>query len=445
MSVFQLEQHRRPLRSAPEKGEPITEREALGWLPHTCFRTGPPRRTGLELELVLTTHGVQGERVPESRRAALLTDLRALPLRSGLTMEPGGQVELSSPPADTVVAAVADLKHDLTLVRRQASWHGLRLSGAGLDPFRAPRRILRDPRYVAMESYFDRAGTAGRVMMCCTASVQVNVEAAEDGGTQENLSRRWRLLHAVGPTLVAAFANSPLHRGRPTGWASTRHAVWWAIDARRTRPVRPLPGEPLPAAYARWCLDAPLMLVRRPATTTGCPDWTAPAGVTFRDWIRYGRQAVPDLEAPTRDDLAYHLTTLFPPVRARGHLEVRYVDAQPGDGWRVPAAVVCALVENQRAGDLALQACAGTAQRWLDAARFGVHDVALRRSAVRVLSLAAGSLRRHETTRELANLVEEFLARYTLRGRHPGDDLLDTVAGIGRPPCAVHPAAGGRP
>jgi len=105
--------------------------------------------------------------------------------------------------------------------------------------------------------------------------------------------------------------------------------------------------------------------------------------LTFRDWIRQGEHAVPGRPAPTLDDLAYHQTTLFPPVRARGHLEVRYLDAQPGDGWRVPAAVVSALVQDRRAGDLAREACEETGTLWRDAARSGVHHPALRASATR--------------------------------------------------------------
>jgi glutamate--cysteine ligase len=408
---------------------PITERDALGWLPHVCFRTGPPRQVGLELELLLSTRGVDAAPVSEPRHAVFVDDLRRLRLASRLTVEPGGQVELSGPPAPDVAAAVTVLGADLDRVRRQAARHGVRLVGAGLDPYRAPRRILTHPRYAAMEAYFDRTGRAGRLMMCSTASVQVNVEAG-GGADDATVQRRWSVLHAVGPALVAAFANSPLYRGRASGWATGRQAVWWALDAARTRAVRPLAGESLGEAWARWCLDAPLLLVRRPGTHAR---WTAPAGVRFRDWIRHGPTAVPGCDAPTLDDLAYHLTTLFPPVRARGHLEVRYLDAQPGDGWRVPAAVVSALVDDPRAADLALDACEATKDRWLDAARRAVHDPQLRRAATTVLAAAAASLRARCTTRPLGDLVEDHLARWTTLGRTPGDDLLDRLNGTGVP------------
>ena len=83
-----------------------------------------------------------------------------------------------------------------------------------------------------------------------------------------------------------------------------------------------------------YVLDAQVMVLRDP----GSRRWTAPSGLTFRDWVR-GAVGPP----PTADDLDYHMSTLFPPVRPRGHLELRVIDAQPGDGWIVPTAVVSAL------------------------------------------------------------------------------------------------------
>jgi len=149
--------------------QPVSEHGALGWLPRTCFRTGPSHRTGLELELQLMTSGPAGDHVPTTERITLMADLHTLPLRSRLTVEPGGQIELSSPPADDVAGAAGHLGHDLALVRRRVEWHCLRLVGSGLDPCRAPRRVLEGPRYAAMETYFDRRGVAGRLMMCSTA------------------------------------------------------------------------------------------------------------------------------------------------------------------------------------------------------------------------------------------------------------------------------------
>ena len=161
--------------------------------------------------------------------------------------------------------------------------------------------------------------------------------------------RRWRLVHAIGPVLVAAFANSPLRVGRPTGWRSSRQQVWSHMDPGRTRP--PTLGPDPREAWARYALDAQVMCVRE----EGSADWSAPPGLTFRDWVR-GGTADRTLRRPTVGDLDYHLSTLFPPVRPHGHLELRMIDAQPGDGWIVPLAVASALLDDARASDAAMAA-----------------------------------------------------------------------------------------
>jgi glutamate--cysteine ligase len=305
---------------------------------------------------------------------------------------------------------------DLAELRRLAADHGLELVGVGMDQRDVRRRVRREPRYAAMETYLDRWGPAGRAMMRRTASVQVNLEAADDPAG--NVERRWELLSTIGPALVAAFANSPGRAGRWHGWASARMAVWLTLDPGRTAEPRAWPGETLEQAWTRWCLDAPLMLARRPDG-----DWSAPPGVTFRDWIDCGIFAVPGRDGPTVEDLAYHLTTLFPPVRARGHLEVRYIDAQPGDWWRVPVAVLWALCTDGDAALAAVDACEGQRGRWRDAARCGMRDAALARAAIHVLELALDSLARSPRGRCAAPAVHAYLEHWTRLGRSPGDDL----------------------
>src|SRR5262249_56819268 len=130
-------------------------------------------------------------------------------------------------------------------------------------------RVRREPRYAAMETYLDRWGPAGRTMMRRTASLQVNLEAA--GDPADPVEHRWELLSAVGPALVAAFANSPGRSGRWHGWASTRMAVWLTIDPGRTAEPRAWPGESIPQAWARWGLDPPLVLARPPARAPPAP------------------------------------------------------------------------------------------------------------------------------------------------------------------------------
>jgi glutamate--cysteine ligase len=387
-------------------GQPITEADAEGWLPKTCFKHGPPGRIGVELEYVVHTLG--STHVPPWQLRRLHEELAELPLDSRFTSEPGGQVELSSRPADSFGSVIELLAADLALVTEVMDRHGARLVGTGIDPLPPPPRLLDGPRYVAMDTYLSRWGRAGQAMMRSTASVQVNVEAAVAG---QDLAERWELLHLVGPVLSAAFATSGSHPGADpawAGWAGLRQAVWQHLDPSRCRAPEPAPGESVPEAWARWVLDASVLAVRRP---TG--DWAAPPGLTFRQWLRQGPAAVPGYGPPTLADLAYHLTTLFPPVRARGHLEVRYLDAQPGRWWRVPSAVIGVLVDDDKAAGAAREACeplgAGVAA-WRQAARVGLSDPETHRAARTVLIAAAEALDRVNET-ALAELTADYLER----------------------------------
>jgi glutamate--cysteine ligase len=247
--------------------------------------------------------------------------------------------------------------------------------------------------------------------MRATASVQVCLDAGEE----DSYPDRWRRLHAIGPVLVAAFANSPLREGKPTGWRSSRQQVWSHLDPSRTRPPA---GDKDPRdAWARYALDAEVMCVRGEGTR----DWTAPGGLTFRQWIRTGQPRPPDIQ-----DLDYHLTTLFPPVRPHGHLELRMIDAQPGDGWIVPTAVVTALTEDPAAAEAAEQAAEPVRHRWLAAARYGPADAAIAQASRACFDAARQGLERLRVPDLIQNAVDDFAERYVHRNRCPADDLEGT-------------------
>jgi glutamate--cysteine ligase len=294
--------------------------------------------------------------------------------------------------------------------------------------------VLDLPRYAAMEEFFDRSGPWGRVMMCSTASVQVCVDAGQEQGGPSGFRWRWHLLHGLGPVLVASFANSPFQDGRLSGWKSTRQAVWSRLDPSRTRaPEEVEPGasdrgaawpedtDPRDA-WVSYVLDAQVMLLRDP----GSRRWTAPSGLTFRDWVR-GAIGPP----PTADDLTYHMSTLFPPVRPRGHLELRVIDAQPGDGWIVPTAVVSALLDDPVAAQAAMTAVeplqkeGRPGELLLRAARHGQDDPALATASRECFAAADSALGRLGAPAPIRDAVTRFADRYVLRGRCPADDRLD--------------------
>jgi ergothioneine biosynthesis glutamate--cysteine ligase EgtA len=467
----------------------LDEESATGHVHGICLKTGPPRRLGVELEWLVrdardpalpvaagriaaavSAFGaarrdpVNGESPGQGRRNGEEHDRPELPtssrpsvLPSGalLTSEPGGQLELSSQPADSLADLVRATSTDLAALRAALAGDGLELAGIGLDPLRPPRRVLSLPRYAAMEAFFDRSGPWGRQMMCGTASVQVCLDAGDDSDGPNGYRQRWELLHAVGPVLVGAFANSPLREGRPTGWVSSRQQVWSHMDPGRTRPPH-LDGDPR-ADWAAYALDAQVMCVRNP----GSADWSAPPGLTFRDWVRAdpappkplsGNGAAdggPPGRRPTAGDLEYHLSTLFPPVRPRGHFELRMIDAQPGEGWIVPMAVTSALLSDAGAAEAARAAvaplwggqspgwpavAAGAKTRaaaadsedpWVRAARRGPADPAISRASRECFAVAREVLDRMAVPGEITAAVDAFADQYVSRDRCPADDLLE--------------------
>ncbi|HXC84951.1 MAG TPA: ergothioneine biosynthesis glutamate--cysteine ligase EgtA [Trebonia sp.] len=449
----------------------IHEEQAIQHIHGICLKTGPPRRVGVELEWLVRDARNPALPVPAERIAAAVSAFGAgvsegdsgeaagaiprhsagrqvpalpsssapgvLPSGATLTTEPGGQLELSSLPADSLADCVRSTVEDLTALRAAAADAGLELAGFGLDPFRPPRRILHLPRYAAMEAFFDRGGPWGRQMMCATASVQVCLDAGDEGDGPSGYRWRWRLLHTIGPVLVAAFANSPLRRGRPTGWRSSRQQIWAHMDPGRTRPPE-LNGDPR-ADWAAYALDAQVMCVR----DDGSGDWTAPPGLTLRDWVRGGAVEGRRLRPPTTEDLVYHLSTLFPPVRPRGHFELRMIDAQPGDGWVVPAAVTSALLGDTRAGETAMAACerlwsdpdgGGWGDRadwgdnpWLVAARRGPSEPMIAQASRECFAAAREALVRHAAPVPILDVVDAFIEQYVAQDRCPADDILEEV------------------
>ena len=451
---------------------PLSETAAERHIGAICFKTGPPGTIGAELEWLVRDSADPNLAVPFDRIQQVFDSLNrpgVLPGAGLLTLEPGGQVELSTAPAKDLSDCIAVTSGDLEVLH-EAFWDaGLVLTGRGIDPLRRPNRLLELPRYAAMEEFFDRDGHWGRLMMCSTASVQVCVDAGLDDDGTSGCAFRWRLLHALGPVLVGAFANSPLRRGQPTGWKCTRQLVWSRLDPGRTRsPAGAEPQGPaasLPAVtgseearehWVRYAMDADVLCVRNP---DGQP-WTVPAGLTFRDWLRGsgqtrapGRQDADVPAPPTVNDLDYHLSTLFPPVRPRGHLELRMIDAQPGEGWIVPVSVVAALTDDPVAADAAMAATEPVWQNggsgrgeaapvprqlpsgrgretspWLRAARLGLADPVLARAAQRCFEAASAALARIDAPAAAKTAVEDFAERYVQQGRCPADDILDSIA-----------------
>ena len=401
-------------RALPELGDSAA---AARYINETCLVDGPLGGVGLELEAHCHDPADPQRRPSWPEMAEALGSVPALPGGSRITMEPGGAVELSGPPALDVVAAAAAMQRDQAVLRSALADAGLGLVHLGADPLRAPQRINPGARYVAMERFFtsSHSDEAGAAMMTSTASIQVNVDA----GPRDGWAARVRLAHALGPTMIAITANSPMLGGEFTGWVSTRQRVWGRMDSARCGPILGASGDDPATDWAQYALKAPVMMVR----STGAPDTADIAPVTqwalFVDWAD-GRVPLGG-RRPSIDDLEYHLTTLFPPVRPRGFLEIRYLDSV-GDAWW-PAIVftLVTLLDDPAAADIAAEAVEPVATAWDTAARVGLRDQRLRAAATACVAAAA-----ERAPAELADAMQRLVDNVE-RGRGPGDDFSDAV------------------
>lgn len=387
-----------------------TRAEAEAYVARVCFKQGPPRLLGVELEW--TVHHRDDPRRPLDAEVlasalgrhappTLVPDSPhvALPHGSTLTLEPGGQVEVSSPPLPDLRNLLTVVAADAAYLRELAARWGLLLAEQGVDPWRCPRRILRVPRYAALETSFDRVGSSGRMMMCGTAGVQVCL----DVGEEHRIAARWAALHALGPVLVAAFANSPRMLGEETGWVSTRTRVLLGMDPSRHYPAA-VTEDPA-SSWARRVVNTEIVCARRDGT-----DWTTPSGISFAEWVGFAG-AVSDAlpHPPTRDDLHYHLTTVFPPVRPQGYFEVRFLDAQPGQDWMLPVAVLSALFNEEDTVDKVRDIAAPAEGCWARAARSGLCDPVLANCARSVLDLASRRLAEMDGMVEISRRLATFV------------------------------------
>jgi len=411
---------------AADEAEPLTVDAAYARSHQAALTPSAVGQVGLEIETHLVNLDAVADPVVWGRVDPMPDAVCAAAGRSAVTLEPGGQLELSGPPASGILTTVTELQDDGERARLALAELRLGVVHAGADPLRPPRRVNPRPRYRAMEEHFAATGRAepGAVMMNSTAALQVNLEAGPESDWPERVARA----HRLGPTLIAISASSPWLHGRDTGWKSARQRAWNGLDARACGPV---PGCVAPeaaddaaldpaSAWARYALRAPVAFVRtgddHEVTAVRTP-------VPFERWasgeIRLAGRA------PTAADLDIHLTTLFPPVRLRGYLELRYLDMTAPCWWPAIAAVATTLMDDPVAADLATEATERAALRWTNAARQGLDDAVLADSARRCLGIAAQRVPAPlgPAVAALADLVES--------GRCPGDLLAERITEIG--------------
>lgn len=303
-----------------------------------------PRAVGVELELIPITRSTRRPALPRSEEkgvrstAEIISRLAKrerwleqsteddppswkLSDGTGISFEPGGQIEISSSPHPTASSVIDSTRELVAVLRGTMMTEGIELLARGVDPYNGiavvPLQLHRD-RYARMTRYFDSIGPSGVQMMRQTAALQINVERGKDP-----LSRWW-LLNSLAPIVVALFANSREYAGKLTEWASYRAHLWRTLDPSRTGIIF---EEPYAESYLEFALDAVAMR----SEDDGVSGYR-----TFREWMREPNVG--------EEEWLFHLSTLFPEVRPKEYFELRSADTIEPDMLAAPVVFVTSLI-----------------------------------------------------------------------------------------------------
>lgn len=312
---------------------------------------------------------------------------------ANISLEPGGQLELSGAPLENIHQTCDEVNEHLAQVKGIADAVGVGFIGLGAAPewHHEDMPLMPKGRYKLMNDYMEKVGTMGRVMMRRTCTVQVNL----DFGSEADMVQKMRVAIALQPVATALFANSPFFEGKPNGHKSWRSRVWRSLDEARTGMVPFVFEEGF--GFERWveyALDVPMYFVYRDGR------YIDALGQSFRDFLKGELPALPG-EKPTLSDWADHLTTLFPEARVKKFIEMRGADGGP---WRrlcaLPAFWV-GLTYDQGALDAAWDLVKGWDAETRDALRLA--------ASVDGLQARAGGVDMHELAREVLAISEAGL------------------------------------
>ena len=292
------------------------------------------------LEGLRDRFGWQG--VYEGEHIIALSDPNSL---ANISLEPGGQFELSGAPLNTVQETCVEISTHLKQVREIADPLGIGFLGLGASPLwtRAQTPVMPKGRYKIMAPYMDKVGTMGRDMMFRTCTVQVNLDYASEA----DMVKKLRTSIALQPLATALFANSPFLEGKPNGYQSFRSHVWTDTDNARAGMTPFVFEEGMGfERYVDYALDVPMYFVMRDGK------YLNTAGESFRKFLD-GK--LPQLlgEKPNMKDWADHLTTIFPEVRLKKYLEMRGADSGLPDKLCALPAFWVGLLYDQTALDAA--------------------------------------------------------------------------------------------
>ncbi len=343
---------------------------------------------------------------------------------ASITLEPGGQLELSGAPLHNVHETCAEFSQHYDELHEISKPLSLAWMAVGHHPWATRDEIHWMPkgRYRVMRSYLPTAGSRGLDMMLRTCTVQANFDYASEA----NCAARFRLANAMAPVLAALFANSPYLEGRSANMVSLRNDVWLDVDRVRCGVPRFAFEGFSYERYIDWALDAPMFFVKRDGKYH-------PHHETFRHYLAHG-MTTPDgvRHQPTHADWSVHLSTVFPEVRLKPYIELRSADA-------VGSLYVCSLpafakglLYDEDAGGEAWERLSGFSYeerqgQWKAAMVHGLRDPGLRELARVLLGLARGGLERANIRDSKGRTEARFIDRLDVlveKGNSPGHEVL---------------------
>jgi glutamate--cysteine ligase len=333
-----------------------------------------------------------------------------------ISLEPGGQFELSGAPLATLHETMDETERHLANAKRVGGELGIRFLTLGMSPLwtRAETPVMPKSRYRIMTDYMPKVGTRGLDMMYRTATVQVNL----DYGSEADMVKKLRVSLALQPVAGAMFANSPFTDGKPNGFLSGRSHIWLDTDNRRSG-MMPFAFEDGFGyeRYVDWALDVPMYFVKRAST------YHDVAGASFHDLLAGRLPQLPG-ERATRSDWANHVSTLFPEVRLKRYLEMRGADVGPPEHITALSAFWVGLLYDDASLDAAWELVKG----WTDEDRQALRD-AVPRQALKA-EVAGRSVR--DVAADALALSRQGLARRGFRDALGGDETihLDYVEAI---------------
>ena len=343
--------------------------------------------------------------------------------KATITLEPGGQLELSGEACESIHCAQEELAQHVNEIVTVADELGLAFLGLGIQPLSPLEDIEWVPkvRYGIMAPYMSTVGTLGHRMMKQTATVQANI----DFESERDAMAKMRLAMGLSPILTAAFANSPISDGKRNGYMSYRQHIW--TDTVRDR-CGLLPFVFAREAgfedYAEWALDVPMYFIRRDGRFV---DLT---GMPFREFLRRGAAG----HHATLADWQLHLTTLFPETRLKTYIEIRSVDSQPPDRMLALPALVKGIFYD----DDCMLGAWDLVKSWSWSERLEAYAAAQKEA----LLARVRTVRLLDLARELSAIARVGLNRQDVRNARGENeaiylDALDRQLALGRSPALV--------